>query len=30
MLGTYKEGVELLGFLGKFERIMDECKIDNG
>ncbi len=30
MLGTYKEGVELLGFLGKFERIMGECRIDNG
>ncbi len=30
VLGSYKEGVELLGYLNKFERIMHECKFDRG
>ncbi len=30
VLGSYKEGVELLGYLNKFERIMHECKYDRG
>ncbi len=27
ILGSYKEGTEMLGYLSKFERIMSECKI---
>ncbi len=27
VLGSYKDGVELLGYLNKFERIMSECEI---
>ncbi len=30
VLGVYKEGTEMLGYLNKFERIMSECGIDKG
>ncbi len=30
VLGSYKEGVKLLGYLNMFERIMHECKFDRG
>ncbi len=29
-LGSYKEGTELGDYLGKFERLLKECKVDEG